>query len=231
MIILLPALDEADHLPGVLTRIAASGLQTEIVVVDDGSQDETAEVARSHGATVLSHPFNLGYGAAIQTGYKYALRRGVSSLVQMDADGQHDPSVLRNLLAPIERGEFDLVLGSRFVEDTGYQMGTTRTLGRRLLRMLGSIAGVDVSDPTTGLQAMNRRVLKLYTRDFFPPDYPDVDVLATAARSGIRILEVPAAMNEGGRPSRLHGGLRGFYYAYKMLLSIWAAMLRRETLQ
>jgi hypothetical protein len=223
LIVVIPAFNEAANLPAVLAALREAALGAEVVVVDDGSSDATAEVAARHGARVVSHPWNLGYGAAVQTGYKYALARGADRLVQLDADGQHDPRQIPALLAPVERGECDLALGSRFVEDSGYEMGLVHGIGRRVLEWLGRRAGVQVTDPTTGFQAMNRATLELFARDFFPPDYPDVDVLVTAARHGLRVREVPARMRESSRPSTLHGGRRALYYAYKMLLSLWAA--------
>ncbi len=227
LIVVIPAWNEAEHLPRVLAALRGAGLGAEVVVVDDGSRDETAALAAQHGAVVLSHPFNLGYGAAVQTGYKYALARGAELLVQLDADGQHDPRQIPDLLAPVQRGECDLVLGSRFVLDSGYEMGWVQRAGRRILAWLGDFAGVHVTDPTTGFQAMNRSTLELFAQDFFPPDYPDVDVLIAAARAGLRVREVPARMQQSPRPSTLHGGARTLYYAYKMLLSLWAASARR----
>jgi glycosyltransferase involved in cell wall biosynthesis len=226
-VLLIPAYQEAQRLGGVLEALARSGAGCEVVVVDDGSRDATAEVARRAGARVLRHPFNLGYGAALQTGYKYALDRGAELLVQMDADGQHDPADVPALLAAVERGECDLALGSRFLDRGAYRMGWLRTLGRRLFQAIARLAGLRVSDPTSGFQAMNRRVLEVYARDFFPTDYPDVDVLLAASRNGLRLLEIPVRMRPGTRASTLHGGLRTFYYVYKMLLSTWTAARRK----
>jgi glycosyltransferase involved in cell wall biosynthesis len=221
----IPAYNEAENLPRVLHSLRNFPLEPvpEIVVVDDGSRDGTAEVAAAHGARVISHPFNLGYGAAIQTGYKYALARGASLVVQMDADGQHDPRQIPQLLEAVRSGECDLAIGSRFLEDTGYEMGWSRSFGRRVLQTLGRVAGVRVTDPTSGFQAMNRATLELFVRDFFPHDYPDVDVLVVASRHGLRIRELSTQMHESPRRSTLHGGWRALYYAYKMLLSLFAA--------
>jgi glycosyltransferase involved in cell wall biosynthesis len=223
VIVLIPAFNEEDTLPGVLRAVRSAHPDAEIVVVDDGSCDETAAVARAEQVAVLRHPFNLGYGAALQTGYKYALARGADELVQMDADGQHEAAEIDPILAPLRAGEADLVIGSRFLEETDYAMGHTRDLGRRVFGLLGRISGVEISDPTSGFQALNRRTLELYTESFFPHDYPDVDVLVMAVRRGIRIRETPVRMLESPRPSSLHGGTRAIYYVYKMLLSLWAA--------
>ena len=222
-LIVIPAYQEATRLAGVLEAIAHAGLDCDVVVVDDGSRDATSLVAARAGARVLRHPFNLGYGAALQTGYKYALERGASIVVQLDADGQHDPAEIPRLLAPVEAGDLDLVVGSRFLGRGDYRMGALRSLGRRIFQAIARLAGLRVSDPTSGFQAMNRRVLEIYARDFFPADYPDVDVLLTAWRNGLRVGERPVSMNAGSRASTLHGGLRSVYYVYKMLLSLWAA--------
>jgi glycosyltransferase involved in cell wall biosynthesis len=222
-VLVIPAFNEAPRLPALLGRIAAEKTGLEIVVVDDGSRDATAEVAARAGATVLRHPFNLGYGAGLQTGYKYALEVGAKWVVQMDADGQHDPSDIPRLLAPLERGECDLVIGSRFLAPTGYHMGFTRTLGRRFFVGLARAFGIRVTDPTSGLQALGRRVLELYAGDSFPSDYPDVDVLLTAHRHGLAVREISVEMHASQRKSTLHGGLRSVWYVYKMLLAVWAA--------
>jgi glycosyltransferase involved in cell wall biosynthesis len=213
----------------VLEAVARAALGYEVVVVDDGSSDGTAAVARRLGAGVISHPFNLGYGAALQTGYKAALELGAPLVVQMDADGQHDPALIPRLVAPIERDEADLVLGSRFLEPGGYRMGWFQTLGRLLFRLLARLFALEVTDPTSGFQAMNRAVLEMYAEDFYPSDYPDVDVLLDAHRHGLRVREVAVTMSAGARASTLHGGLRDLSYAYRMLLSVWAATARRTS--
>jgi len=140
----------------------------------------------------------------------------------MDADGQHDPHAIPALIAPLVRGECDISLGSRFLEPTRYRMGLLKGMGRELFRLLARAGGLKVTDPTSGFQAMNRGVLEVYARDFYPSDYPDVDVLLTAYRCGFRIQEQAVHMSVGLRSSSLHRGLRVVYYVYKMLLSIWA---------
>jgi glycosyltransferase involved in cell wall biosynthesis len=226
VIVGLPAYNEAERLPAVLGAVTAAAPGAEIGVVDDGSADATGEVAAGHGASVLRHPFNLGYGAALQTGYKFAQRAGARLVVQMDADGQHDPADIAALAAPVERGELDVVIGSRFLADPGYEMGALRGAGRRLFRALARGLGLDVTDPTSGFQALSPRALRLYVRDFFPSDYPDVDVLVAAQRGGLRVGERPVKMGPGLRASSLHRGLAPVYYVYKMLLSLWAMVQR-----
>lgn len=220
--LVIPAFNEGGRIGDVLRRVRAAGFDGQVVVIDDGSRDATGQEARAAGARVVQHPFNLGYGAALQTGYKAALDLGASYVVQMDADGQHDPANIAKLLQPILEDHCDVVIGSRFKAETGYRMGAIRSIGRRVFAAIARLAGLHVSDPTSGFQAMNRRVLELYAGDFFPADYPDVDVLLTAFRYGLRVGEESVEMSEGVRPSTMHGGLGSFYYVYKMLLSIWA---------
>jgi glycosyltransferase involved in cell wall biosynthesis len=222
-VIVIPSFNEAPRLPALLERISVEQPELELVVVDDGSRDATAEVAARAGATVLRHPFNLGYGAGLQTGYKYAVAKHAPFVVQMDADGQHDPRDIGRLLAPLLRGECDLVIGSRFLAPTGYEMGFTRTLGRRFFVALARTFGIRVTDPTSGFQALGERVLALYVGDAFPSDYPDVDVLVSGHRLGLAVHEVSVEMHPSQRKSTLHGGLRSIWYVYKMLLAVWAA--------
>lgn len=225
--VIVPAWNEAPRIGTVVDAILREAPGARVVVIDDGSTDRTGAVARAHGAEVVSHPFNLGYGGALQTGYKLALASGAPLLVQMDADGQHDPAGIPALLAPLLRDECDLVIGSRFLGPSDYRMGRLQSFGRHVLRWLAGWFALELTDPTSGLQAMNRAVLQVYALDFYPSDYPDVDVLVAARRNGLRIREVPVRMHPALRASVLHGGLRDLHYAYKMLLSLWATSSRR----
>ena len=225
-VLVIPAYNEAPRLPALLAAIAAQALPLEVAIVDDGSHDGTGDLAAQAGVTVLRHPFNLGYGAGLQTGYKYALQTGAPWVVQMDADGQHDPRDVTRLLEPIRLGNCDLVIGSRFLEPTGYAMDPLRQLGRRFFIALARAFGFRVTDPTSGFQALGRRVLELYVGDAFPSDYPDVDVLLTAHRHGLVVREISVEMHAGERASTLHGGMKSVWYLYKMMLSLWAASSR-----
>ena len=222
-VVIIPAFNEAERIGAVIERARQRLQGFEIVVVDDGSSDATAAVARAAGGRVLRHPFNLGYGSALQTGYKFAFRSGAELVVQMDADGQHDPGDAALLTAPVAAGELDLVIGSRFLGVGSYRMDPLRRAGRALFQAILRLFDLRVTDPTSGFQALSRRVLELYIGDAFPTDYPDVDVLLIAHRHGLRIGERPVHMAASSRASLLHSGFAPVYYVYKMLLSIWAA--------
>ena len=219
-LVIIPAFNEAGRVGGVVRQVCEA-CRADVLVVDDGSSDDTAREAAVAGATVVSHPFNLGYGAALQTGYKFARARDYPCLVQMDADGQHDPSHLPDLLAPIQANTADLVIGSRFKQDSGYEMGSARSTGRIFFqRLLVFCGGPEILDPTSGMQALSRRVYEFYCSDFYPSDFPDIDVLLMLHRRGFRIEEVPVQMApspEGRKP--MHTGFTTIYYPYKMLLS------------
>ncbi|MCA9726692.1 MAG: glycosyltransferase family 2 protein [Candidatus Eisenbacteria bacterium] len=221
VLVIIPAFHEAESLPALLPRIAAALPDADVLVIDDGSRDSTSAVARAGGARVARHPINLGYGAAIQTGYRYATRHGYRAVLQIDADGQHDPASLGDLLRTLDEG-WDLVLGSRFLSGArSYRAPWVRRLGMRFFGAVSSaVLGRRITDPTTGFQALGASLVRYYAEGrFFPPDYPDADVLIRVGKAGFRVTEIPVTMYEKDGPS-MHSGLRPIYYVMKMVLSI-----------
>lgn len=225
---LLPAYDEERTIAQVLEGIRRACPSFDIVVVDDGSRDRTAEVARRHGAVVLRHPFNMGYGAALQTGYKYAVQAGYDVLVQLDADGQHDPSFIPVLARRVLEGHADAVVGSRFLLGEGYIPPFARRAGMVLFGYIASVVTRRrVTDPTSGFQAMSRRVFEFLRTDVFPADYPDADVLILLYRAGFKVEEQPVAMRPSPTGKSMHSGvIRPAFYVFKMFLSILVTLLR-----
>ena len=234
-LVIIPAYNEEARVTRVVRGIAQHIPHADILIVDDGSVDNTREVALRAGAKVISHPFNLGYGGALQTGYKYALNKEYEIFIQMDGDGQHDPSFMVDLLAVISKGEADIAIGSRFLQtraigskDEPYRAPFMRRLGMRFFGMLSSLLiQQKVTDPTSGYQAMNRKVLEWVSSDRFPCDYPDADVLIMLHRAGFRIREVPVRMFENRDKKSMHSGWRPLYYIFKMLLSIFVTLMRK----
>ena len=225
-VVLIPAYNEERNLAVVISKIRSHCPDTDILVVDDGSRDQTARAAAEAGAMVVSHSFNMGYGVSIQTGYKYALRRGYDYLVQIDGDGQHDPAYIRKLLEPVQTGEFDFVLGSRFHGEGSYRPPLVRRVGMAFFRkVVNLIVGGNLTDCTSGFQAFNKDVVRFFSSDLFPVDYPDADVLITLHRAGFLMKEVPVRMLSDGGKS-MHSGIRPLYYIFKMLLSILVTQLR-----
>jgi len=229
ILIIIPAFNEAARIAEVIQRVREVAPDYDILVVNDGSRDDTAKTARTCGAKVASHPFNLGYGVAIQTGYKYALAKGYDYVVQIDGDGQHDPAFIPDLLAPVIEEQTDFVLGSRFLGTESYEPSLARRIGMTFFRKLLSIlTRTRITDSTSGYQAFNRQVIRYFTTEVFPCDYPDADMLLTLHRAGFRILEVPVRMHASATGKSMHTGLKPFYYMFKMLLSIFVTLLRKK---
>lgn len=232
ILVIIPAYNEGAHIGQVIQRVRETNPDYDIVVVNDGSRDKTAQAARAAGALVVSHPFNLGYGVAIQTGYKFALAKGYDFTVQMDGDGQHDPAFISQVLAPVLAGETDFALGSRFLEAQSYAPSLVRRLGMFFFRwLLSSLIGTRITDSTSGYQAFNRQVIRYFTTEVFPCDYPDADMLLTLHRAGFRIKEVPVRMHANASGKSMHAGWMPLYYIFKMLLSIFVTLLRKKQVE
>lgn len=200
----------------------------EVVVIDDGSTDDTSGSALKAGATVLKLPVNHGYGAALQTGYIYAAEKKFDYLVQLDADGQHDPGEIPALLEPVTGGEYDLAIGSRFLGGGDWRGTPLRRAGMRFFSVLiERLAGQTITDPTSGLQAMNRDVIERLAGGAYPDDFPDADVLVMLMREKFKVCEVGVVMKPSPTGKSMHAGLMPIYYVAKMLLSIFVVMLRR----
>lgn len=231
-LVIIPAFNEEKNISRVIARIRQIPLPLEILVIDDGSSDRTAEVVGKSRAKVVSLPFNLGYGAALQTGYRYALENNYDYVVQLDGDGQHDPGYIPELLRIVEAGEADLVLGSRFLKkdgNHGYRAGIARKLGIGLFGSITSLMiGQRITDPTSGYQALNRRVVEYCTGDAYPSDYPDADVIIMLHRAGFKMREISVVMFENNTGKSMHSGLNPLYYIFKMFLSIFMTILRRN---
>jgi glycosyltransferase involved in cell wall biosynthesis len=227
-IAIVPAFNEERNVGRVIDEIRAFDPEFEIVVVDDGSTDRTAEVAAEHGAIVLRLPFNLGIGGAVQTGYHYALEHGLELAVQIDGDGQHDPTQLDKLLAPLLADEADVVVGSRFAEGGKYAAGRSRRLGIRLFAALVSaLCRQHLTDTTSGFRAVNRKGICLFAADY-PHDYPEVEAIVMAVRQRLRLREVAVSMRvrEAGHSSITP--LRSAYYVIKVTLAVLIALGRRS---
>jgi glycosyltransferase involved in cell wall biosynthesis len=217
---IVPAFNEARNLPRLAEALRAQGSSVEVCLVDDGSTDETAEVARALGWTVLRLPMNLGIGGAVHAGYLWALERGHDVAVQIDGDGQHDPAFLDALAAPVREGRADVVIGSRFLSEGGFRSTRLRRAGIRYLSwFLRLRCGARVTDPTSGFRAAGRRAIELFAR-YYPSDYPEPEAIALARRAGLRIAEVPVRMNEREHGRSSITALRSLYYLVKVSLAL-----------
>ena len=164
-----------------------------------------------------------------QTGFKFALDKGYEFAVQMDADGQHDPLSIEALISPVLRDDVDIVIGSRFLDKGNYKAPFVRRMGMYFFGFITSIlTGRRITDPTSGFQALNKKVMEFYASGAYPADYPDADVIIMLHRQGFRFKEVPVIMHNAAKKS-MHGGiLNPLYYIFKMMLSIFVTLLRKE---
>jgi glycosyltransferase involved in cell wall biosynthesis len=223
----LPAFNEERNIGRVLAELHAVDPGLEVVVVSDGSTDRTVETAAAAGAHVISLPFNLGIGAAVQTGFRFAWEEGYELAVRLDGDGQHDPTQLPAIVAPVVAGEADICIGSRFLANGAYRSSKARRVGIRILaRVVSVIARQRLTDTTSGFQALNRRGIALYAADL-PRDYPEVEGLVTAIRHRLRVREVPVTMREREHGRSSISALASVYYMVKVLLAVFVDLFRR----
>lgn len=228
---IVPAYREEGAIAGVVEGIRAFDPTIDVVVVDDGSPDGTAAAAAAAGARVVRLPFNLGIGAAVQTGFRFALERGYDVAVRLDGDGQHDPAELTGLLAALEQGDADVVTGSRFVGGDGvYRPPLARRIGIVwFAKLVSLLTRQRVTDTTSGFQALNRRGISLFARDY-PSDYPEVEATLLVLRSRLRLVEVPVVMREREHGSSSITFFSSIYYVFKVTLALLVAMGRRATI-
>ena len=229
-LIIMPAHNEAGNLPQVIPELRVAAPGYDLVVIDDGSKDRTAAVAASLGAIVVTLPANLGYGGAVQTGFRYAVRHGYDLAVVMDSDGQHDPAGVSLLADTVASSQVDVAIGSRFRGHMAYHQPWVKRLGMAIFAWLVSkITHREVTDPTSGFQALNADALRFFAFDNYPVDYPDADTLLVLHYAGFRVVEVPVTMRERISGVSMHGGWKPFYYVFKMWLAISMVLLRQTT--
>jgi glycosyltransferase involved in cell wall biosynthesis len=169
--------------------------------------------------------------AAVQTGLLYAVEGGYDICVLIDGDGQHDPKYIADLMAPVLAGKADLALGSRFLGKADYRIPLGRKLGIYLFRKLASrFTRQQITDPTSGFQAISQRLMRFFINDNYPQDFPDTDTLIRLYFAGFRIIEVPVTIRPRLRGESMHGGAKTLYYVYKMFFSIFIALTQRRML-
>ncbi|MEQ8170647.1 MAG: glycosyltransferase family 2 protein [Candidatus Eremiobacterota bacterium] len=229
ILVIIPAYNEEKNISFIIEHIIKMGYK--VLVVDDCSSDNTVYIAQKAGAIIVSHSINLRYGAAIQSGYKYALSRGYKYVVQIDADGQHNPENIPELLAPVIENKADLVIGSRFLGKCDYKIPFVRNIGINIFSFLTSfIIKQKITDPTSGYQALNEKVMKYYVTDSFPHDFPDADVIIKAHKKNFNIMEIPVHMSDRKNGFSMHEHFFPIgYYIFKMFLSIFIELLTRKT--
>ncbi|NQT24467.1 glycosyltransferase family 2 protein [candidate division KSB1 bacterium] len=227
-LIIIPALNEEANITTVIEDIRIHAPDVDLVVVDDGSTDLTVERASEAGAIVLSLPFNLGIGGAVQTGFQYAYQQGYDTAIQIDADGQHAAAEIPKILEPLHECDCDVVIGSRFLETSGYKVPFTRMMGIRVFSFLNSlILRQKVTDNTSGFRAYNRKTIR-FLAEFYPWDYPEPEAVVLLSRHGFRIREVPVQMRERQHGESSINAFRAIYYMIKVVLAILIDLLKER---
>ncbi|MBF0511366.1 MAG: glycosyltransferase family 2 protein [Candidatus Omnitrophica bacterium] len=227
ILVIVPALNESGNISRTIEEIRNNSVKVDILVVDDGSVDNTAACARNLGVRVVSLPFNLGIGAAVQTGFQYAQNHGYAIAVQVDGDGQHDASFLEKLIAPISSHAADMVVGSRFLENTG---GFKSSFGRRLgiqffVYLINALTGVKIKDPTSGFRAYNKKMIALFAA-YYPHDFPEPEAIVVAHQARGCILELPVVMRKRKAGSSSIRYFKTVYYMAKVTLAILLRMIQ-----
>jgi glycosyltransferase involved in cell wall biosynthesis len=231
ILVLIPAYNEEGRVADVVRGVHQHLPGARILVINDGSSDGTVRVSKEAGACVISHPFNLGVGIALQTGYKYAVQNGYQYVIQIDGDGQHSPTFLPAFVATLKETAADLIIGSRFLQGRNSDVPFVRNTGNALFgRLISLLIREKLTDPTSGYRALKSTALQFCVQDIYAFDYPDADFLLTLHRSGYRMVEIPIEVlpRTGGQSQ--HDGLRPIYYTIKMFLSIFIILLRKKSI-
>jgi glycosyltransferase involved in cell wall biosynthesis len=228
LLILIPAFNEEGAVGGVVREVRSAVPGTSILVVDDCSVDGTRTEARSAGAQVLALPHHLGLGGCVQAGYRLAYELGYDYVIRVDGDGQHDPADIPVVLAALERGDCEMVIGSRFVDDNGEHTSWVRAAGIVFFRaILRPILGRPVRDPTSGYVGVNRTALSLFSATF-PLEYPEIEALVVLQRKRFRFVEVPCRFRPRRTGRSTITAVKSLYYMVYVLLGVLVNVLKFE---
>ncbi|ODS32182.1 MAG: putative dolichyl-phosphate mannose synthase [Candidatus Scalindua rubra] len=230
ILIIVPSYREEENIVRVLQGLEKYVPDIDVLIIIDGSKDLTEEIVAFNDYNSLVHPFNLGYGVAVQTGYKYAVKNGYDIVVQIDGDGQHDPKYIIPLVNTLSNNDVDVAIGSRFLEGGSYDVPIARKIGIKFFSKIASlITRQKISDSTSGFQALNRKAFNYFSKvDNFPYDYPDADTIITLIFAGFRIKEIPVIMYDRLNGKSMTTGLKTLIYVIKMLISILITVLRKK---
>ncbi|HHW30289.1 MAG TPA: glycosyltransferase family 2 protein [Clostridiaceae bacterium] len=226
ILVIVPAYNEERSITEVIKSVKKNIPQSTVLVINDGSKDNTLNAAIHAGAKVIDLPFNLGIGGAMQTGFLYALRNNYDIAVQVDADGQHDPGYITKLIEPVANGLADMCIGSRYICKTSYKSSVLRRVGMIFFsNLIYLLTGNKIKDPTSGYRAVNRKVICYFSKNY-PIDYPEVDVLVKLFRKKYKIMEIPVEMKVRNTGKSSITPIRSVYYMIKVSLSLLIGAVR-----
>ena len=227
VLIIIPAYNEEKNIGSVVETLRRT-LNHDILVINDGSIDNTELLLTELGVQFVSHPINLNYGGALQTGFKYAVAKGYDYVVSFDGDGQHPAEAVQDLLNICMKTNSDIVIGSRYLNDTNYKQSFARMMGTKFFTlMVKALTGKKITDPTSGFQVLSKRTFSFYSRKSnYPQEFPDANVIIMMILAGYRVLEVPVKMNQRIHGESMHKGLKTIKYMIKMFFSISISVLK-----
>lgn len=227
-LIIIPVYNEERSIGEVIDSAKKHYPEADILTVIDGATDNSSLIAKEKNIFVIDLPYNLGIGSAMQIGFQFAKLKNYDIAVQVDADGQHDPQFILDLIQALMNRGLDMVIGSRFYSDSNYRAPFARRLGIRLFSgILSMIVNQRVSDATSGFRAINKRTITLFSENY-PEDYPEVESILLLYKLGFKFLEMSVKMSQrkGGRSSITP--LKSVYYILKVMLSIFISLFRKE---
>lgn len=225
-LIIIPAYNEEENIVKTVESILRDSTGFDYVIINDCSRDNTRKICEERGYNIVNLPINLGIGGAVQTGYKYAVRNGYDMAVQVDGDGQHDPSFLEEMASYLEEHDVDMVIGSRFIEKQGFQSSGLRRVGIRFFTFLIRIlTGKKITDPTSGLRMVGENVLQIFAEEY-PKDYPEPETVVGVLRRGMKVEEIPVIMHEREGGVSSISMKKSVYYMVKVSLAIIIERIR-----
>lgn len=227
-LIIIPAYNESECIEKTIENIQKNVKDFDYIIINDCSTDNTREICERNGFHIINLPVNLGIGGAVQTGYIYGIRYGYDMAVQVDGDGQHDAAFLQKMADCLEETGADMVIGSRFIEKQGFQSTGARRIGIRFFTwLIRLMTGKTVTDPTSGLRMVNRKIMAEFAKDY-PKDYPEPETAVTVLHCGMKIEEIPVVMKERAGGVSSISMKKSVYYMVKVSMAIIIERMRRR---
>lgn len=226
-LVIVPAYNEAGNIEKTIKDIEENAKTFDYVIINDCSKDKTREICEKNGYHIINLPANLGIGGGVQTGYMYAYRNGYDIAVQFDGDGQHNAKYLDEMADKLEREQLDMLIGSRFIDNQGFQSSFMRRVGIRYFTVfIKMLTGATITDPTSGMRLANRKVIEDFVR-YYPKDYPEPESVVSLLKRGYKVQEQPVIMNEREEGESSISAWNSIYYMIKVSFAILIAAVNK----